>query len=321
MRIRTSAGCSSARPSTAPVALGGNGAHYLADGRVEGDDPLAAFSPHAPQHLLRTDGFEHVADIMVGSFYDPDLDEGCAFEELISFHGGIGGFQTRPFILHPSHLEVPTGTDPRRGERARHPRGLAAGPPGGREGRACTMSGRRRRALPYNRSDRRSSSRAVNLVWALLIIAVAAAVAVAALLLVRRGAPDGSYFNDGDRAAGVFGVLATGFAVLLGFVVFLAFESYDGARSGAESEALVVAQQFETAQFLPDAVRVASRRAHLLRPSGGLPGVARRWRPARSVQPINPWAVALFRTLQDHRAALVVGAVGVRQVARPDLCS
>ena len=46
---------------------------------------------------------------MVGSFYDPELDEGCAFEELISFHGGIGGLQTRPFILHPAHLEVPPG--------------------------------------------------------------------------------------------------------------------------------------------------------------------------------------------------------------------
>jgi uncharacterized membrane protein YvlD (DUF360 family) len=91
------------------VALGANGTHYLNEGRVEGDDPLAHFSPHAPQHLLRTDGFEHVGDIMVGSFYDPDLDEGCAFEELISFHGGIGGLQTRPFILHPAHLEVPDG--------------------------------------------------------------------------------------------------------------------------------------------------------------------------------------------------------------------
>ena len=91
------------------VALGARGAHYLEDGRVEGEDPLAPFSPHAPQHLLRTDGFEHVADIMVGSFYDPDLDEGCAFEELISFHGGIGGLQTRAFILHPTHLEVPPG--------------------------------------------------------------------------------------------------------------------------------------------------------------------------------------------------------------------
>ena len=57
-----------------------------------------------PQHLRRTDGFAHVADIMVNSFYDPQLDEGCAFEELISFHGGMGGPQTRPFILHPVEL-------------------------------------------------------------------------------------------------------------------------------------------------------------------------------------------------------------------------
>ena len=73
------------------VVLGASGTHYLADGRVEGEDPLAPFSPTAPRHLLRTDGFQHVADIMVGSFYDPELDEGCAFEELICFHGGIGG--------------------------------------------------------------------------------------------------------------------------------------------------------------------------------------------------------------------------------------
>jgi hypothetical protein len=92
-----------------PVALGPRGAHYLADGRIEGEDPLAPFSPTAPQHLLRTDGFSHVADIMVGSFYDPELDEGCAFEELISFHGGLGGPQTRAFILHPASLPVPDG--------------------------------------------------------------------------------------------------------------------------------------------------------------------------------------------------------------------
>jgi uncharacterized membrane protein YvlD (DUF360 family) len=89
------------------VALGPRGAHYLDEHRVEGEDPLAVFSPNAPQHLLRTDGFPHVADIMVGSFYDPELDEGCAFEELISFHGGIGGPQTRPFILAPATLPPP----------------------------------------------------------------------------------------------------------------------------------------------------------------------------------------------------------------------
>jgi uncharacterized membrane protein YvlD (DUF360 family) len=90
-----------------PVALGAAGAHYLAEGAVEGQDPLAPFAPNAPRHLLRTDGFAHVADIMVGSFYDPDLEEGCAFEELISFHGGIGGPQTQAFILHPVGFPLP----------------------------------------------------------------------------------------------------------------------------------------------------------------------------------------------------------------------
>ena len=90
-----------------PVVLGANGTHYLIDGRVEGEDPLANFSENAPGHLLRSDGFEHVADIMVGSFYDPELNEGCAFEELISFHGGIGGAQTQPFLFAPVELPLP----------------------------------------------------------------------------------------------------------------------------------------------------------------------------------------------------------------------
>jgi hypothetical protein len=67
----------------------------------------------------------------------------------------------------------------------------------------------------------------MSLVWASVIVIAATAFAVAAMLVVRRCAPQGGYFEDGDRAAGVFGVLATGFAVLAGFVVFLAFESFD----------------------------------------------------------------------------------------------
>jgi hypothetical protein len=90
-----------------PLALGARGVRYLANGRVEGEDPLGAFSARAPAHLLRTDGFQYVADIMVGSFYDPALDEACAFEELISFHGGLGGPQTRPFVVHPAELPSP----------------------------------------------------------------------------------------------------------------------------------------------------------------------------------------------------------------------
>jgi hypothetical protein len=90
-----------------PIAVGSGGTHHLESGRIEGEDPLEPFSPTAAQHLRRTDGFAHVADIMVNSFYDPDLEQGCAFEELISFHGGLGGPQTKPFILYPVELPVP----------------------------------------------------------------------------------------------------------------------------------------------------------------------------------------------------------------------
>jgi uncharacterized membrane protein YvlD (DUF360 family) len=89
------------------LVLGATGTRRLRDGHVDGPDPLAAFSPNAARHLARTDGFGNVADIMIGSFYDPTLEEGCAFEELISFHGGLGGPQTRPFILSPARLPLP----------------------------------------------------------------------------------------------------------------------------------------------------------------------------------------------------------------------
>jgi ABC-type multidrug transport system fused ATPase/permease subunit len=94
-------------------------------------------------------------------------------------------------------------------------------------------------------------SRVMNLFLGFLIVAVVSGVAIAAMLLVRRRAPEGSFFSDGDRASGVFGVLATGFSVLLGFIIFLAFTSYDQSRAGAEAEALVLVQQVEAAQFFP----------------------------------------------------------------------
>ncbi len=138
----------------------------------------------------------------------------------------------------------------------------------------------------------------MTLLWAGLIVVGVTAVAITAMLLVRRSAPAGSYFEDGDRAAGVFGVLATGFAVLLGFVVFLAFESFDTARSGAEAEAQIVAEQVETAQLLPVAVRG--------RLSGELVCYARNvihqeW-PAMQAgavgDTVNPWTVVMFQTLR-----------------------
>ena len=125
--------------------LGGDGARYLEEDRVEGEDPLARFPPTAAQHLLRTHGFAHAPDLLVGSFYDPALDEGCAFEELISFHGGLGGSQTRPFVLYPARA-------------AARPRSRSSAP---RRSTACSPAGgacsRASRATPAAPAPRRGS--------------------------------------------------------------------------------------------------------------------------------------------------------------------
>jgi hypothetical protein len=139
----------------------------------------------------------------------------------------------------------------------------------------------------------------MNVVWAALIIVVVTAAAIGAMLLVRRRAPEGSYFSDGDRASGIFGVLATGFAVLLGLVVVLAFTSYDESKTGADAEALLTRQLFETAQFMPDS---ASPRL-----SGEVVCYGRfvafdewpRLEDGTYENAFNPWGVRLFRTIQN----------------------
>jgi len=138
----------------------------------------------------------------------------------------------------------------------------------------------------------------VNLVWAVLILLLANVAAIGVMLFIRRGAPEGGYFADSDRASGVFGVLAGGFAIFGGFVIFLAFTSYDQSRTGSETEALTVLQQYETAQFLPAAVQG--------RLGGELVCYARyvvdtewpRMENGTTGDTINPWSVALFHTLR-----------------------
>jgi hypothetical protein len=137
----------------------------------------------------------------------------------------------------------------------------------------------------------------MNVVWALIIIVVVTGAAVTAMQVVRRRAPVDGWFTNGDRASGVFGVLATGFSVLLGFLIFLAFESYDASRVGAEAEAVTVAQQIETAQLLPAEVRGEL--------TGGLVCYARyviedEWEQMESgaVDAINPWGVAMFQAIE-----------------------
>lgn len=89
-----------------------------------------------------------------------------------------------------------------------------------------------------------------------LIVIVSVATTVAAMLLVRRRAPVGGFFTDSDRAAGIFGVTGTGFAVFLAFVIFLSFESYDRARESASIEAVATTELFRVVQLFPDRPRV-----------------------------------------------------------------
>jgi uncharacterized membrane protein YvlD (DUF360 family) len=89
------------------LVLGPRGTHYLDEERVEGEDPLAPFGPNAARHVRRTDGFPHCPDVMINSTFWPEFGEVAAFEELVGSHGGMGGTQSHPFVLHPSDLEWP----------------------------------------------------------------------------------------------------------------------------------------------------------------------------------------------------------------------
>ena len=90
-----------------PMAIGAEGIYYLNTDRIEGKNPLENFGKNAAMHLKRHNKFKNMPDILVNSFYDPKTEEICAFEELIGSHGGLGGSQTRPFILYPSNWENP----------------------------------------------------------------------------------------------------------------------------------------------------------------------------------------------------------------------
>jgi amino acid transporter len=143
----------------------------------------------------------------------------------------------------------------------------------------------------------------MNILWAALIVVVVTALAVAAMLVARRRAPDGGYYNDSDRASGVFGVLATGFSVLLGFLIFLGFESYDASRSGAETEALTVAQQVQTAQRLSPEVGGRLTGELVCYARYVINGEWDRMRAGSLGAEINPWGAALFATLGEYEPA------------------
>jgi uncharacterized membrane protein YvlD (DUF360 family) len=93
--------------SGSSVVLGASGSLDLASGDITGGDPLQPFGPRAREQVAEVDGYATVADLMVNSRYDPELQEVAAFEEQVSSHGGLGGPQTHPFLLYPTELTAP----------------------------------------------------------------------------------------------------------------------------------------------------------------------------------------------------------------------
>ncbi|MBU6534256.1 phage holin family protein [Streptomyces mayonensis] len=91
------------------VVLGARGAEVPLERLDEDPGPLAAFGPGAADAVRRTHSFPHTADIMVNSFHDPADGEVLAFEEQIGSHGGLGGAQSRAFLLSPTVLSAPAG--------------------------------------------------------------------------------------------------------------------------------------------------------------------------------------------------------------------
>lgn len=91
-----------------PVVIDKEGMNYLESGKIEGLDPLRTFRKLSVQHLLREHSFHNCPDILINSMFDPVTGEVAAFEELIGNHGGMGGYQSRPFVLHPRKFAPPS---------------------------------------------------------------------------------------------------------------------------------------------------------------------------------------------------------------------
>ena len=88
------------------------------------------------------------------------------------------------------------------------------------------------------------------MVLSVLFILVFTALAVGLFVVIRRHfAPPGGYYHDAEVASGVFGVVGTGYAVVIGFVIFSVFGSYDAARQYVAQEAVAMRQLASTAAY------------------------------------------------------------------------
>lgn len=56
------------------MVIGENGIYYLESDEITGENPLANFGKNASKHLKRHNTFKNMPDILVNSFYDPEVE-------------------------------------------------------------------------------------------------------------------------------------------------------------------------------------------------------------------------------------------------------
>src|SRR5437588_9796516 len=93
----------------------------------------------------------------------------------------------------------------------------------------------------------------MSLLVASLIVLGAATTAFVAVALVRRASR--GVLSNPTRGTPMAIVVGTSFAVLLAFLILAAFQTYTGAKSGAESEATAVLDMSRTAALFPPSQR------------------------------------------------------------------
>jgi Type I phosphodiesterase / nucleotide pyrophosphatase len=100
-------GCVFVRSSDGPLAISRRGRRHLDQDGFEGEDPLLPFGPLAAPSLRRLDGFSNTGDIVLLSTVDAATEQVVSFEDLVGCHGGLGGAQSEPFLLHSVDWKAP----------------------------------------------------------------------------------------------------------------------------------------------------------------------------------------------------------------------
>ncbi len=88
------------------------------------------------------------------------------------------------------------------------------------------------------------------------IIVVGTEICALALILTRRWRQERPRrYHKSPIAGDIFGVIGTGFAVILAFVIFTAFGSYQSARDDSGIESVATRQMYSLAEFFPEPSR------------------------------------------------------------------